>query len=318
MRRANHYKTRKLTKLAKPGKKSRTKSTDKFVEQIAWKHPKPNAEYGVVTGCDANHEWMLPWWYAHFRRFNQHPVCFVDLGMSTDMARWCEVKGSYADLRAVPAKRQWFKKPLAILACPFKKVLWIDLDCEIRGAIDPLFDYIVDDKLALTLDPHNPWVKTKDCVASGIVGADYGNKLVLLWARGCMTRNKLRGDQEVLNEILQGKRDRVSIMPPEYQWLRIDGDNVDALIMHWTGTKGKDYIARAMGLPPSIGRRYRTTINPRRLPTKGRVNRKITSLLVNNRIKKKIKAHAPSRTTAPPTHKKPKLRKLKLPKKPKS
>ncbi len=38
------------------------------------------------------------------------------------------------------SRRAWFKKPLACLRSPFKRTIWIDLDCEVLGSLRGLFD----------------------------------------------------------------------------------------------------------------------------------------------------------------------------------
>lgn len=203
-------------------------------------------KYGIVTGANSRHEWMLPWWYDHFRKFNKNmPVIFADFGMNKEKRNWCKANGNVINLRH-KMRRDWFKKPLAMLYAPFKRVFWIDLDCEIRGSVEPLFEYISESRIAVTHDTHTPWVKTSDPVASGVVGARHGNKMIVDWAKGCNGVYSVRGDQEVLNKIIQGRLDEVAIMPLIYQWLRLDGENKDAIIMHWTGSNGKAKIREFM------------------------------------------------------------------------
>ncbi len=219
-----------------------------------------SGDCGVVTGCDAKYEWMLPWWLDHYNKHNSYPVYFANFGMSSDAVEWCQKHGHVVDLSfSCPRKKNWFKKPLAILSCPFKRTFWIDLDCEIRGDITPMFGY-VGKGITVTLDPHNPWVKTKPVIASGVVGVKHSHPLILKWGVKCMAGARVRGDQEVLNEIMHTRRDQITIMPPEYQWLRIDGDSPKAVIMHWTGAKGSDHIRGELGLPPLMGRRYHYSV----------------------------------------------------------
>ncbi|MDP6585262.1 MAG: hypothetical protein QF535_11430, partial [Anaerolineales bacterium] len=289
MRRTGYRKTRKSKTLARPRRTNSKKPSGSKPIDVAWVSLDPSIKRSVVTGCDVRHEWMLPWWYNHYTKYNKCKIYFADFGMSAQMIKWCSAKGGYIDLRWTHRRRQWFKKPFAMLACPAKKVFWIDLDCEIRGSIDPLFAY-AGNKLALTLDPHNPWVKHTDCIASGIVGTNHGNKLISTWAERCLT-TRLRGDQEVLNELVRDKhRQLVSIMPPEYQWLRLDGENPDALIMHWTGARGKNMIRVSMGLPRL---RHRTTSRHRTAQSMKRENLlkkgKAKSLLVERARARKLK-----------------------------
>jgi hypothetical protein len=200
-----------------------------------------SVDLAVLVGCDLHLEWMLPWWHEHYSNHNKLPLYFADFGMSQVAKDWCLARGSVLDLVANSNRKSWFKKPLAILKTPAIKIIWTDIDCEIRGDLSPLFDYATP--LGLTLDPHNKIAKRVGgpVVATGVVAVEHGCPIVCKWAKSCM-KSPLRGDQEVLNNIL-GEYP-VNIMPPEYQWLRLDGNNTGALIMHWTGPVGKNTIRR--------------------------------------------------------------------------
>jgi len=245
---------------------------------VAWATP-IKGECCVVTGCDSRHEWILEWWRRNYiNSGNSMPVCFADFGMSKDMRDWCESIGDIIDLRFRCPGRNWFKKPFAMLGCPFTKVIWVDSDCEIRGNLEPLLGY-TDDGVGVTLDQHNPWIKSDKPVASGVVVAQHGNKLILDWAKACMRRTKVRGDQEVLNQLIANDRNRIAVMPLEYQWLRLDGDNPEALIMHWTGAKGKAIIRNTMGLPKQVHRGRISTKRTRSLKAgSGRSARSVLSI----------------------------------------
>jgi len=251
------------------------------------KQPKANwnepviGKYCVVTGCDSNHDWILEWWYNRYRQDNKYPVYFADFGMSLEARNWCAENGKLIDLRFRHKRKNWFKKPLAILACQYEQIIWVDSDCEIRGNLSPIFEYIRRG-IGVTLDPHNPWIKSNDVVASGVVAVEHGNNLIIEWARDCLAAHKIRGDQEVLNRLIQERKREIVIMPPEYQWLRIDGDNPDALIMHWTGVRGKDYIRKSLGLQPTYYRQRVTTPRTRRralISGAGRSKRNISKAL---------------------------------------
>lgn len=209
------------------------------------------AQRGVVTGCDTTCEWMLKWWWGNYRRNNKYPVAFADFGMSGAMRAFCNKIGTVIDVtRSV--KKKWFLKPFAMLATPFKKVVWIDIDCDVRKDLATLFNYI-DNKVAVTKDPYTPFcrkfIKDARVVATGVVGASNGNATIVKWAKSVINnQHKLRGDQEALNYIMNDVENELVIMPPECQWLRRDGDNPDAIIMHWTGPRGKRKIKELMGL----------------------------------------------------------------------
>jgi len=232
---------------------------------------------------------MLKWWFRHYLKHNRYPIYFADFGVSRECKDWCSARGELINLRFRIHKRSWFKKPMAVLRTSAKKILWIDLDCEIRGDVGLLFKCIKENYISVTLDPHNPWIKTKDVVASGIVGTAHNNPLIIKWAEGCLSAMRLRGDQEVLNAVIETRREQVLIMPPEYQWLRIDGPNQDALIFHWTGVKGKDMIRRTLGLPPLYGR-YHAKVGSNKGASRSNRKRKkeVTSILALRNAKRHI------------------------------
>lgn len=234
-----------------------------------WPQNKIVANKGVITGCDANCEWMLPWWHNHYIKTNSYPIMFADFGMSKNMRKWCSNHGIVVPI-ANKVPKAWFKKPYAILNAPFELMIWVDLDCEIRKDLAPLFDY-ASKGVGLTKDKHTPfcekYVKRSESVATGVVATYQNNESIIKWINAIESNShKLRGDQEAFNSILRTISD-VVIMPPECQWLRMDGDNnPDTIIMHWTGHKGKSKIKASMGAPrvvrPVIHKIVRPEQNP--------------------------------------------------------
>ncbi len=43
---------------------------------------------GVIVASDLSQEWLLPWWWDHYKNFNNFPVTFVDLELSNKMKTW--------------------------------------------------------------------------------------------------------------------------------------------------------------------------------------------------------------------------------------
>jgi hypothetical protein len=223
---------------------------------------------GVMTGCDVNAEWLLPWWWEHYRRCNDYPVAFADLGMSPAARAWCSRRGRVVD---VPRGRAqgWFAKPLAVLRSPFRWTLWLDLDCEVRASLGEVFAY-ADRGLAVTVDPYYrstgilpvsttavPAVdvssvssssssssSSRPSLSTGVVAVRHGEPAAQMWAAQVMRRlDRLRDDQAALEEIREACRGRIVLMPRRFQHLRLDAtDNPDALVMHWTGPEGKRRI----------------------------------------------------------------------------
>lgn len=203
-------------------------------------------DYAVVTGCDSQHEWMLEWWYNHYRTYNDYPVYIGNFGMSESAIKYAQSIGRVINLR-FKSRRNWFKKPFAILGCEAKRILWTDSDCEIRGNLQQIFDDCVDGKVGVTLDPYSKI--GNDALATGIICVEHGHKYIVKWAEGCYNA-KVRGDQDVFNALYKSDRSGICILKPEYQWLRLSGhDNSEAVIMHWTGIKGKNIIRSKLNMP---------------------------------------------------------------------
>lgn len=209
---------------------------------------------GIVVGFDENYEWAVKWWHDNYSKHNNYPVSFANFGMSSDIKEWCAKIGIVFD---VPNKlRGWFNKPLAILHAPFDHVIWFDLDCEIRGSIEPIFEYS-EEGFAVTTDKVE---KKRPPLASGVVGVKKPNKILDNWV-DYTNKNykKYRGDQEILEKVTTPNE--VIVMPRIYQWLRVDGDtNKDTVVMHWTGNAGNNYIRKQLGLP-LVGRRSKRSIS---------------------------------------------------------
>src|SRR5690606_32997028 len=90
---------------------------------------------GVTVGVNEACEWLLEWWFSRYDRYNPFPVEFADFGMSDAAKSWCDKRGIVTEIpKNLPEfKKDWLKKPFAIGASQFDKILWMDLDCEVRG-----------------------------------------------------------------------------------------------------------------------------------------------------------------------------------------
>lgn len=214
--------------------------------------------YGVVTGCDGTLSWMIPWWIERVRKYSPDiEIAFADFGGITEkMQKWIRSEVNvYIDLSQAQTIRSWFKKPLAIYHSPFDKVIWLDSDCEVQSDFTAMFDRCAEDYIGLTWDHPGREIEgingniISRSVATGVVVTIPKNELIHKWCDMCLKARGIRGDQEVLNWILDGRRQagnrttKINIMPKEYQWLRLEGHNPNAVIMHWTGPIGKNYIA---------------------------------------------------------------------------
>lgn len=246
-----------------------------------WKVKEPLQCDGVIVGCDSAYEWMLPWWWVHYRLQNDYPVTFIDFGdMSENAKDWCRAKGQLLTLD-IPvdefltskdnvchtikpsweidegsdvwvARHKWFKKPFACLQSPYQRTVWIDLDCQVRRPIKEVFDYC-NIGTGISLAREIPEVIAHHArkgrihqdeieYNSGVIVFKHGIPLIEEWARRCVEMNDhLRGDQEVMSRLLYDKKVKFIPLLPEYNVRWHAGLSMDDVIIHWLGT-GKDRI----------------------------------------------------------------------------
>jgi len=224
-------------------------------------------ENGCIVATDITQEWLLPWWWDHYAAHNSLPVTFVDLGMSQEQSKWCQERGHYVhpvlsdvfvlDKAELPKERAaaweqehgthfwesrkaWFKKPLACLCSPYQRTLWLDLDCEVRGSLLPLFT-LSTSKLMIGRETTT---QGKEGVNSGVILFETSCSLMQRWAEEALQNSHYYvGDQDILTLFLQQDPSCMGILPPLYNWSRFHGENPEAIIMHWHGNHGKTVIA---------------------------------------------------------------------------
>lgn len=235
-----------------------------YAEYRRWPSGPISEKNGIVVGSDLTQEWLLPWWWRHYNAFNPYPVVFVDFGMSEKMKAWCREHGKLipllvadifvADKQEIdprlvdemekacgknfwPSRHAWFKKPLACLQSPFRKSIWIDLDCQVRGPVSRLFD-LCEESLAIAVDPCHLLSYN-----SGVMVFKHGLDILETWADQAFERNhEFRGDQDVLTAIIHEKNVKITEVPAIYNWSRCSQANPDAVILHWHGPQGKSEI----------------------------------------------------------------------------
>lgn len=220
---------------------------------------------GILVAADVTVEWMLPWWWEHYRKHNSHPAAFIDLGMSPEQKKWCKKRGRSIPLRIVdfaaeekdvdPAlakqwndefgktyhwefRNAWFKKPFACLQSPFDRTIWFDLDCEIRGAVDSLFNY----PFAVARDYKQP-PSDYPIFNGGVIAFHRDHPLLKDWAEHCrLLHGQFRSDQEVLSYLIAEKKADITILPPRFNWSRKIKENPEIVVLHWHGSFGKSVI----------------------------------------------------------------------------
>ncbi len=250
----------------------------RMLNNIAWTYSHPILSCGVIVGCDEKQEWILPWWWKHYSAHNSFPVLFVDFGLSSDAAQWCEQRGKVVSLPSdfpsmkhksalepIIVKRweaaygngfwkgrpSWFKKPFALLQTPYEKSLWLDIDCEVKRDIGSLFDGTTDE---LSLAPEPEYAQqhmrafsireTEEKIYnSGVIFYLHGNQLILDWAREVLIRgNEFWSDQHLLSRLIFERQKKIHELSPADNWHMALGKNEQARIVHWLGDPGKEYI----------------------------------------------------------------------------
>lgn len=224
---------------------------------------------GILCGCDRHQEWMLPWWWNHYSKHNSYPVAFFDFGMSPEAKKWCEERGACFELPAqaaslpVSEKRQkkweerfghisWkmreklFCKPFAFLATPFEKSLWIDLDCQVRGCVEPIFRTLKqgvqiglkrESERTQRLDRKGQFTRKGEVnYNSGVVPFRKGAEILTLWTEEVMKHShRFVTDQHALSRVLFRTAHPVAELPPVFNWTPVSGENKKALIYHFHG-----------------------------------------------------------------------------------
>jgi hypothetical protein len=230
---------------------------------------------GIVVGCDQNQEWLLSWWWNHYCKHNSYPVVFVDFGLTEKARLWCRERGQVLSLKEdchlkkVPTTHQkawetragpiwpfrsaWFKKPLAALSAPFEYSCWIDLDCEIKGPLEPLFTVIAKGvDIALVPEPEN--VQRNDLAQnlifpgeitynSGVFAFRKNSPILNHWAKLSLEQNhRFMGDQNALSRAIFLHSPPLAELPAIYNWKKSEPPNPDAVIIHYIASSKVEIV----------------------------------------------------------------------------
>ena len=221
----------------------------------------------ILTGCDKNTEWQLPWFVENFKKFCAGTDCklaIADFGMTTDAYMMAHIDADF--VIDFEGEGGWFNK-VRLFNYTYSffgadaNICWLDTDCELKRCPHNIFNFIEENKLTMVVD--HPWTENGSpwtpqgnfgpWYNTGVVGY-IGRPLILFpWMKECESGNH-RGDQEALYYILNqdpGARfTHITEGPATYNMLRLDvaqnrGPD-DPIVMHWTGHKGKEEIKRQM------------------------------------------------------------------------
>jgi hypothetical protein len=240
------------------------------IPYLFWESTCPQDIEGIITGCDENGEWLLPWWYQHIRAHASLPITFIDYGMSPRSLEWCEKRGKTKQLslpsqifekRIVTPKRfahrtnqtlvqeiriAWFKKPFAMLLSPYKRTLWLDIDCEIKGNISPIFALAENPSgvaIAYSSEETNQMKRKEGMltndekgVNSGVIAYLHGAELIERWALATISyEGDFLGDQDILARVIHAEKKPVGTLSEIYNWRKRTDPHNEAVIFHWWG-----------------------------------------------------------------------------------
>lgn len=235
---------------------------------------KKSMKEGILIGADQGAEKLLSWWWSNYSRYNHRPVTLVDFGMSKTVQAWCKDRFTVlenfltqsiqvaSDIEPNLVKtwkkryrgplwksrQAWFKKPAACLLSPFDITLWLDLDCEVCGSLDPVFA-AWEDQIELALAREDFRLSQQEMFNSGVLLFRKSAPFLQQWNDRCQKYNDtMMGDQDVLTDMLLKGEIAFKELPPIYNWPMYAGITPGILIAHWVAGWGKKYIRKFGGL----------------------------------------------------------------------
>ena len=239
---------------------------------------------GIVVGCDRNQEWLLPWWWKHYSEHNTYPVVFMDFGLSPEALAWCKERGTCVDLSTVDPKQflkipespikekwesrcgpelwnerhAWFKKPFACFYSPFESSIWLDLDCEVRGDLAPIFNCLgLGAEIAISKESQSIQELHQNLgfllpgeinYNSGVIAFKKG-AAIDFWLEQTVCHNEqFIGDQQALSRAIFLKPFSLVELPAAFNWSPAEGQNDQATIVHYHGGHFKQEIANQLNV----------------------------------------------------------------------
>jgi len=229
---------------------------------------------GVLIGCDRAMEIYLGWWWSHYKKWNRLPVAIANFGLSDqglekakrigqivdinleigDAVISCsEVKDLQSTINQVrQCIRVWQKKPFALSQSPFNETVWVDLDCEVRADVRPLFEYCKGGFGAISDEPHYE----KWCNKMGILnGRGYDTSVVAYkkdsqvlnsWVEATQNwKEEFWGDDRILSHVIASRGYAVNVIPEEWS-SNFARRNPAAKIVHYPTANGKAEIVKQL------------------------------------------------------------------------
>ena len=159
--------------------------------------------------------------------------------MSQQALSWCKERGAvfsvpnieYADLQGSEVenayRQAWFKKPLALLGAPFSIGIWIDLDCQINGCLEPIFNSLAPNgEIGLAKEAEQFQCKKQVVYNSGVLVFRKKTPILFKWLEEVKKHAaRYHGDQDALSQVIDEQSGDVIQLPTMYNALKVAGDN---------------------------------------------------------------------------------------------
>ncbi len=251
----------------------------KINPSLKWSTTPPKEKRGIIVGCNAGMERLLPWWWENYNKTNTFPVTFFDFGMSKKALKWCSERGTTVQLKlpfSLFAKRlkcpeiwekemrrfgkyntaqyrrlSWFKKTFVYLNTPYQQTIWMDLDCQVNENLEELFLYSDHpSQMAIANERHNKWkMKTEEgwkasvdnAYNSGVISYRHGCQIIEDWTLAVINSdNFYLGDQDLLCNVIEKSSVKPNILPNSFNWIVNEHkQNPHAHILHYAGKARK-------------------------------------------------------------------------------
>lgn len=234
---------------------------------------------GILVGCNQFQEWILPWWWEHYAKYNSYCVSFVDFGLSDKMRIWCRERGDLCELHdsmktirltkkeeLLPnlskqwelrygkniwhVRESWIKKAFSILHSPYDRTIWLDNDCKVLGNLSEIFSILDQTDLAVARDWYqsNPLLYQDEIeYNSGVLAFRTPSSFLKDYFQTIESYEKeLPGDQELLSRCIHLTRPKFIELSGLYNWRHDLELNAFTKIQHFCGGSGKIAILKSL------------------------------------------------------------------------
>jgi len=246
------------------------------IPKSKWRFSKPKQDCGILVFIDAELEHLLPWWWYNYQLRSSYPVTFIDFGMSSKALTFCQERGdvqpmnfdhNYFQIKKedLPEKKQklwgslygkylwgchskWMLKPFALQITPYQTTLFLDIDTQVLGSLNYLFENF--SHFSCAKEPQSRQDQHKEIL---LPGEHVYNSGVIIYAHRCkiielFTEKTLNEhldfptDQNVLSRVILQSGLPFCELPTKYNGIASDWIPRNCSILHWCGKSGKKAI----------------------------------------------------------------------------